>query len=165
MSTRGRGLHGDTLPTDFHDFVVCLNRERADYLLVGAYALGFHGVVRATGDLDILFRPSQPNVRRLLRALASFGAPPEVLDEQALLRPEIVTQFGSPPFRIDLLSAISGVTLDEVWKGAIDALVGNEPVRVIGLKELRANKASTGRTKDRDDLRRLDALAKRKRRP
>ena len=111
-------------------------RAKVGFVLVGAYALGVHGIVRATGDLDVLYRRSRANVRRLRTAMQEFGAPAEIIDEEALLTEDIVTQFGQPPYRIDLLNAIDGVTFAEVWK----------------------NKRASGRKKDKDDLRMLDAM-------
>ena len=123
-----------------------------------AHARGVHGVVRATGDLDVLYRRSRANVRRLRAAMREFGAPTEIIDEESLLTEDIVTQFGQPPYRIDLLNAIDGVTFAAVWKGAVTVAIGQHQVRVIGLHELKKNKRASGRKKDKDDLRRLDAM-------
>lgn len=60
---------------------------------------------------------------RASRALVDFGAPNDVIDVDALMTRDMVTQFGQPPYRIDLLSAIDGVTFAEVWKGASMATV------------------------------------------
>ena len=81
-----------------------------DFVLVGGYAVGVHGVIRATGDIDFFYRRTEGNVKRLCAALADFGAPEEVINVDDLMRKEIVTQFGKPPLRIDLLNAIDGVT-------------------------------------------------------
>ena len=136
MRARAGGERNDALSPDFVDFIACLDEQQVGFVLVGAYALGVHGVVRATGDLDVLYRRSRANVQRLLAAMQEFGAPAEIIDEEALLTEDIVTQFGQPPYRIDLLNAIDGVTFAEVWK----------------------NKRASGRRKDKDDLRMLDAM-------
>ncbi|MHB1172729.1 MAG: hypothetical protein ACYCZY_09605 [Lacisediminihabitans sp.] len=82
-----------------------------------------------------------------------------MIDPAALLAPDTVTMFGAPPLRIDLLGDISGVSFEQVWAGSVDLVLQDEPLRVIGLAELRANKAATGRPRDIDDLRRLAAAA------
>jgi predicted nucleotidyltransferase len=157
MKQKGGGEDNDALSPDFLDFIVALNEQKVDFVLVGGYALGVHGIVRATGDIDFLYRATNANVRRLCNAMIDFGTPPEVIDEETLLEPGIVTQFGQPPYRIDLLNAIDGVTFAEVWRGAdVTSLQGQE-VRVIGLKELKANKSATGRKKDKEDVRRLNS--------
>lgn len=149
---------GDATPAladDFRDFLAELAAHRVDAVLVGGYALGVHGVIRATGDIDFLYRRTKANVARLCAALAAFGAPASVIDATVLLAPETVTWFGEPPHRIDLLSDISGVTFAEVWRGSAVVDLDGIPVRVIGLAELRRNKAATGRAKDAADLQAL----------
>ena len=158
MKASAGGEPNDALSPDFVDFIACLDEQQVGFVLVGAYALGVHGVVRATGDLDVLYRRSRANVQRLLAAMQEFGAPAEIIDEEALLTQDIVTQFGQPPYRIDLLNAIDGVTFAEVWKGAVAVAIGQHQVRVIGLHELKKNKRASGRKKDKDDLRRLDSM-------
>lgn len=157
-----RSAHGranrpdaDGFPPDFRDFVAELNGHGVEYLLVGGYAVGVYGHVRATADIDFLYRRTPANVRRLLQALAAFGAPADVLDEAHLAGDGAVTAFGAPPLRIDLLSSISGVSFDEAAAHAVRINVGDEELPVIGLRALRANKKASGRRKDRDDLRRL----------
>jgi len=164
MSGRARSEDNDALSPDFLDFIAGLNEQKVDFVLVGGYALGVHGVVRATGDIDFLYRRTKKNVRQLSIAMLDFGAPEEVVDEEALMTPDIVTQFGQPPYRIDLLNAIDGVTFDQVWKGAKVTSIDGYRVRVIGLTELKENKAATGREKDKDDIRRLNAKTARKKR-
>ena len=150
------------LSPDFHDFIVLLNEHQVECVLVGGYALGVHGVIRATGDIDFMYRRTTKNVKRLLEAMIEFGAPANVLDEEALMRAGIVTQFGKPPQRIDLLNEIDGVTFPEVWKGAMTVRIDGQRISVIGLKELCANKGATGRKKDEEDLRQLKVRAARK---
>lgn len=165
MTTRAVGEDNDTLSHDFLDFISCLNERGVDFVLVGGYAMGVHGVVRATGDIDFLYRRSKANVRRLCRAMEDFGAPPSLIDEAALMTAEIVTQFGRPPYRIDLLNTIDDVSFAQVWAGAVRVTIQEQAMRVIGLDELRANKAATGRKKDAEDLRKLSARKSRRKRP
>jgi hypothetical protein len=150
------------LSPDFHDFILFLNEHNVECVLVGGYALGVHGVVRATGDIDFMYRRTKKNVKRLIEAMVQFGAPANVIDEKALMNAGIVTQFGKPPHRIDLLNEIDGVTFPAVWKGAMTVRIDGQRISVIGLKELRANKGATGRKKDEEDLRQLKVRAARK---
>jgi hypothetical protein len=145
----------DVLSADFLDFIRELNRHKVDYVLVGGYALAVYGIVRATGDIDFLYRRTKSNVSLLCAALDDFGAPVNVIDPDALMKPGIVTQFGKPPQRIDLLNAIDGVTFGKVWSGATRLVVDGQTVRVISRVDLSANKSATGRKKDDDDVRKL----------
>lgn len=142
-------------PTDFRDFIHELNAHAVDYLLVGGYAVGMYGHVRATTDIDFFYRTTPENVDRLIHALAAFGAPESVVNREQLAAPMGVTQFGEPPVRIDLLSDITAVSFDEAQVDAVTIEIAGERLPVIGLAALRKNKQATGRKKDRDDLKRL----------
>jgi hypothetical protein len=154
MTTLG-GKPNDALNPDFLDFIEVMNAKKVDFILIGGYAVGAYGVVRATVDIDFLYRRTEDNVERLCQALREFGAPGVVVNAAVLLQPDTVTMFGAPPHRIDLLSSISGVEAEAVWAGSTVIYLGTVPVRLIGLAELRQNKAATGRKKDKEDLRRL----------
>lgn len=158
------GAANNGLSPHFLDFIVCLNERDVDFVLVGGYALGVHGVVRATGDIDFLYRRTAENVRALCTAMNEFGAPREVIDQTSLMMSGIVTQFGRPPVRIDLLNEIDGVTFLEVWNSATRATLDGQEIRVIGLRELKKNKNATGRKKDSEDVRRLTSQKARKKR-
>ncbi|MEO6864387.1 MAG: nucleotidyltransferase [Gemmatimonadaceae bacterium] len=145
----------DRLVPDFLDFVICLNVRKVEFVLVGGYAVGVHGFVRATGDIDFFYRRTEANVRRLCVAMEDFGAPSNVIDFETLMTPATISMFGRPPYRIDLLGDIDGVSFDQVWTGCTEIVLDGEQLRVIGLAELRANKMATGRKKDREDLRKL----------
>ncbi len=157
MTNGGLGEARGALSQDFLDFIATLIENKVDFVLVGGYAMAVHGVIRATGDIDFLYRCTAANVARLSAALREFGAPENIIDEQALLTPDTVTQFGQPPHRIDLLNAIDGVTFAEVWKGAQRTDIEGYQMRVIGRAELERNKAASGRQKDLSDLRALKA--------
>lgn len=159
MSPAGEGLPnavGDAaFPVDFRDFIHELNAHGVAYLLVGGYAVGMYGHVRATTDIDFFYLTTPENVERLMRALVAFGAPEVVVDREQLAKPKSVTQFGEPPIRIDLLASISGVSFEEAQADAVHLEIAGEALPVIGLEALRANKRASGRKKDLDDLKRL----------
>lgn len=139
---------------DFRDIVAELVRAEARFLIVGAHALGLHGVARATADLDLWIEPSNENVDRVWRALAAFGAPMETLGIQPsdLTRPNIVAQFGLPPYRIDVLTGVSGLTFEDAWHTRVEAPFEDVRAPFIGRDAFIRNKRATGRTRDRADL-------------
>lgn len=145
----------DQLANDFRDFIKCLDNNDVLFVLVGGYAVGWHGVVRATGDIDFLYERTEDNVERLCAAMRAFGAPENLIDPDFMLLSDAVTQIGHAPLRIDLLAGISGVSFADVRAGAVEAELSGSSMLVIGLNELRTNKAATGRQRDKDDLRRL----------
>ncbi len=122
--------------------------------MVGAHALAVHGVVRATGDLDILVRPDPGNAERVWKALARFGAPLEAtgLTLQDLHQPGTVYQIGLPPRRIDILTEISGVDFAEAWETRVFEDVDGLVVPYLGRTALLRNKQASGRIKDLADI-------------
>ena len=139
---------------DFHDALAALVKSGARFLVVGAHALGVHGVPRATVDLDVWIDPTPDNARRVWEALAIFGAPLQALDvkESDFLRPDMVAQFGMPPWRIDILTSVSGVSFEEAWSGRLQGDFDGVSVPFLGRAEFIRNKRSSGRKKDLGDL-------------
>jgi hypothetical protein len=156
ISYRPFSLSDMRLETDFEDFVRLLNKHQVEYLIVGAYALAFHGVPRATQDFDIYVRPTSKNAAKIAEALEEFGF--EDIDQQDLLEPGKVIMMGRPPMRIDLLTRISGVRWDHAWENKVSGRYGAVPIFVLGKNELISNKRATGRTKDLADLEALGAI-------
>ena len=146
------------LNSDFKDLLVCFGSEGVEYVLVGAYALAFHGAPRATGDIDVFIRSTATNAERVWRALKSFGARMAAADVQPsdFAMPGIVYQIGLPPRRIDILTQISGVTFDEAWASRVLAEIDGHPVPFIGRDALIVNKRASGRLKDLADVQRLE---------
>jgi len=143
------------LNKDLREFVELLNSHQVEYLIVGAFAVAFHGFPRYTGDIDILVRPTAENARRVLDTLAQFGFHGLGIREQDLGSPGKVVQLGLPPNRIDILTAVSGLTFEEAWDSREQAKLSGVPVNYIGRAALIHNKESTGRAKDLGDAEEL----------
>lgn len=146
------------LNPDFLDLLEVMGALQVEFLVVGAHALAAHGVVRATGDLDVWVRPSPDNAQRVIDALLRFGAP---LAQHGVARgdferPGTVYQMGLPPRRIDVLTEISGVTFGVAWPGRKEVAVAGRIVGFLGREALLANKRATGREKDLLDVRLLE---------
>jgi hypothetical protein len=153
------------LNKDLREFVALLNSNEVEYLVVGAFAVAFHGVPRYTADLDLLIRPTRNNAERLLRVLTEFGFGKLDVDRSDLESPDKVIQLGVAPNRIDLLTSISGVTFDEAWATRRSAELDGLPIQFIGLSALIRNKEQTGRMRDRSDAERLRQQADRQTKP
>jgi hypothetical protein len=139
---------------DFRDLLVELRRADARFLVVGAHALAAFGVPRATVDLDVWIDPSSENAARVWAALAAFGAPLSALPltETDFTQPDTVVQFGLPPWRIDILTGISGVTFEEAWPDRVEAAFDNVMTLFIGKAAFIRNKRTSGRLKDLADI-------------
>ena len=144
---------------DFRDLLAALVAHEVRFLVVGAHALAALGVPRVTADLDLWVEPTPANAGRAWRALAAFGAPLATLNlrETDLLQPEQVIQLGLPPYRIDIMTSISGVGFAEAWAERLAGTLFEVPVSFIGREAFVRNKRASGRPKDLEDLRALDA--------
>ncbi|PSQ95691.1 MAG: hypothetical protein BRD55_08615 [Bacteroidetes bacterium SW_9_63_38] len=145
-----------TLSPDFREFIRLLNAHSVRYLVVGGYAVAFHGHPRYTKDLDVWVDPTAENARRLLSALDDFGFGGLDLEERDFVEPDTVVQLGHPPNRIDLLASLDGVSFEESFAGRRQTDVGGTGVAFIGLDALRKNKRASGRHQDLADLENLE---------
>ena len=143
------------LNKDWREFIELLNSNEVEYLVVGAFAVAFHGVSRYTADLDLLVRPTKRNANRVLRALPEFGFGKLGIQAADLSSPGMVVQLGVKPNRIDLLTAISGVSFEEAWASRSEAELEGIATHFIGRTELLRNKEQTGRAKDLGDAEEL----------
>lgn len=143
------------LPPDFKEFLRLLKEYDVRYLLVGGYAVGYHGYPRTTDDLDIWIAIHPDNANRLVAVMKSFGLEdPNLTPELFLQKPKII-RMGFPPMRLEITTSISGVEFDECYQARIvDQLDGVE-VNLIDLENLKKNKRASGRTKDIADLENL----------
>jgi len=143
------------LAPDFDEFIGSLIAHGVEFLVVGAYALAFHGAPRFTGDLDILVRPAIDNATRLLTALETFGFRVTDLSPEAISDRRRMLQMGVPPVQIHVMSAISGVEWDEAWSDRMEGSLGSHSVQFLGRDTFLRNKRAAGRPKDLADI---DAL-------
>jgi hypothetical protein len=137
---------------DFSELLVLFNAHGVEYVVVGGYALAFHGSPRFTGDLDLLVRNHPENARHIIGALEEFGFGSLGLTEADFLNPNRVIQLGVPPVRVDLVTSIDGVSWEQVWAGKEAGQYGATPVAFIGRAEFIINKRASGRRKDVADL-------------
>jgi hypothetical protein len=142
---------------DFRDLLAELVQGGVRFLVVGAHALAAHGVPRVTGDLDILVEPSTVNAGLVMQALAAFGAPLGAIDvhESDFATPEQVVQLGMPPYRIDILTTISGVSFAEAWEDRLEGELFGVSVAFLGRDSFIRNKRASGRPRDLADIRAL----------
>ncbi len=143
------------LSKDLREFVELLNANKVEYLVVGAFALAFHGVPRYTADLDLLVRPTTENGAGLLRALNEFGFGKLGLTVDDFSSTEKVIQLGVSPNRIDLLTSLSGLTFEEAWSSREAGDLDGVAVAFIGKSALIRNKEKTGRARDIGDAEEL----------
>lgn len=140
------------IQSDFRDLLELFNKHKVDYLIVGGYALAFHGAPRYTGDLDIFINAGDDNAHRIINALNEFGFGSTGLSLQDFTAPGRVIQLGYPPVRIDIVTSISGVGWAEAFENRAMGRYGDTPVCFIGRQQLIVNKRTVGRKRDLADL-------------
>ncbi len=142
------------LAKDYADMISELNRFEVDYVVVGAYAMSIFGYTRATGDIDILSNPKEDNVDKLWLALEAFGAPLAEVTKEDFLKEGTVFQIGIAPLRIDILTAIDGVSFDSIQ--IEHHITDRLKIPYIDLQSLIKNKRATGRLRDLADCEELE---------
>src|SRR6478735_3768062 len=132
------------LPDDLREFIELLNSHDVRYLIVGGYAVAFHGYPRTTGDMDFFVDVSEDNAGKLIEVLAAFGFASLGLTKQDFLEPRTIVQLGHPPNRIDLVTSISGVRFEDAWQHRVSFVVEGLTLLVVDKPTLIANKAASG---------------------
>lgn len=144
-----------TTHADFEDFFRLLNEHGVDYMIVGGYAVAYHGFPRFTKDIDIFYANTRDNAVRLQATLVAFGFQPASVPLEAIEKPNAVLSIGLEPVRIDLLNQIAGVSFEEARPKVVRGRYGAAEVLFIGKEDLLRNKRSTGRTRDLGDVEEL----------
>ncbi len=141
------------LSKDLREFVALLNSRKIKYLLVGGYAVAYHGLPRFTEDIDFLIATSPENAALVAAAVKDFGFTD--FKPEDFRKPEMVIQLGRAPNRIDLLTSVTAVSFEEAWKTKIQTNLDGLPVWVISKELLVRNKLATGRGQDLADVERI----------
>ncbi len=144
------------LNQDFREFIESLNKNDVQYLVVGGYAVAFHGHPRYTQDLDVWIKVEPDNAQRVTQALSDFGFESLGLKPDDFLTPGYVIQLGYPPYRIDILTEVKGVDFDNCYSQRVIADIGGVSVYFIDLENLKLNKRAVARDQDLADLKALN---------
>jgi predicted nucleotidyltransferase len=142
---------------DVPSFLACLNDHGVDYVLIGALAFPHHGYARATLDVDVFIEPTAENAARTRSALKAFGFDVCDLGEEDLLRYKVLVRDYS--LQVDVHPFVAGADYEAVRSGSVETRVGGVPVRVPSLAHVIDMKRASGRPKDLEDLRHLEALS------
>lgn len=140
---------------DFEELLRLLEKHSVRYLIVGGYAVAFHGYPRFTKDIDIFYNNSPENVQSLVEALIDFGFTEEDLSSARFTETGSIITFGVEPVRVDMINSIAGVAFEKAWANRVRGTYGKTEVSFIGRADLIANKSSTGRLQDQADCGKL----------
>jgi len=143
------------LEDDLREFIELLNALKIRYIIVGAFAVAYHGYPRFTADIDLFIERSSENAQGLMNAIQQFGFGDLGLSAEDFLQEDQVIQLGVAPNRIDLLTFLSGVEFQEAWAGRVQGEIAGLSVPIISKELLKKNKAASGRSQDIADLEHL----------
>ena len=140
------------LDPGFSEFVGLLNKHDVQYLVVGGYAVGFHGHARYTKDLNLWIQADDANADRIITVLREFGFGSLDLAAVDFPKPSQIIQIGREPVRIDLLTSVKGLDFASAASQAITVTVGGVDYRVVSLEDLNTAKSAAGRPQDLADI-------------
>jgi len=143
------------LPPDFKEFLRLLNAHQVEYLLIGGYAVAYHGYPRATADMDIWVAVHPQNAERIVAVLKDFGFTLPELRPELFLKEGQIIRMGVPPVRIEIATGISALRFEECYPARVVDVLDGVEVSLIDLAHLKINKKAVGRYKDLDDLENL----------
>jgi hypothetical protein len=142
-------------PRDFKEFLQLLNSKNIEYLVIGGYAVGYHGYPRATGDMDIWIAISDRTAMKMVEALKEFGFDIPELSKGLFLKENNVIRMGVPPMRLEILTSIDGVGFNNCFSNRIIENFGDFSANFISKADLLLNKRASARPQDLVDLEKL----------
>jgi hypothetical protein len=150
------------LSKDFIDFISQLNTFQVEYLVIGGYAVSFHGYPRYTGDIDIWINVSKENAKKVMKALNKFGAfiPDLKIDDFLRNEPMVGVYLGREPNKIDIINALEGLDFDSCYSKKIIASQGDVKINYIDYDDLIYLKLNTNRMRDKADVEELEKRKK-----
>jgi predicted nucleotidyltransferase len=148
-------------PEHFKEFIRILNDLNIEYLLIGGYAMGAYGHIRATSDLDIFINAKTENADKMVAACIKFGIRKETLSKDMFLVPKMIG-IGEPPLRIEILKELGIVDFNYAFERAITKKVDGISIKVVALDDLILLKKSAvkdrNHPRDHEDLTFLEKL-------
>lgn len=146
------------LDKDFKEFIELLNEYKVDYLIIGGYAVNFHGYPRYTKDIDFWLLMTESNIEKLINAIKDFGFEELNLKIEDFTPPENIIQLGYEPYRIDLLTDAEGADFQECYERRDEAVLNGTTVKFLSLQDLISAKKKTGRLQDLADAEQLQKI-------
>jgi len=140
------------------ELILLLTEHGVEFVLVGGHAVAFHGYSRATMDVDFLVRPSAENNERIMAALDAFGFGNAGIPPGSFRSTGGLVTLGASPNEVDLMTSMSGGSVDAIFLNAVEGHLGDLPMKVISLEDLLSVKRAVNRPKDRLDIAELIAL-------
>ena len=144
----------------FKNLLLLLNKHKVNYMLIGGYAVIYHGYERSTTDMDIWLKPDNHNRDKLIPALKEFGVGDASLQKLSAVDLSQIQYFffGEKPGRIDFLTQINNVTWSEAEPKVNYLPLQNEGIPVIHYHHLILSKIANNRPQDKADVEMLQKI-------
>ena len=139
---------------DYEELIASLNAKGVEFIVIGAYAVGYHGYIRATTDMNLVVNPAPENAAKIAAALKDFAG---VEIDPAQIKEKTLIELGRDPNSVDIITTMIGVTWEQAWASRVMGEVGGQPAPFLSRECLIANKLATGRERDRLDLKGIGA--------
>ena len=139
---------------DYEALIACLNLHGVEYVIIGAYAVGYHGYIRATTDMDLAVNPTAENAARIAATLKDFAG---IEIDPAEIKEKTLIELGRDPNSVDIITTMKGVTWQRAWSNRVVGNVGKQPAPFLSRECLIENKLATGRDRDYLDLKGIGA--------
>jgi hypothetical protein len=105
--------------------------------------------------MDVWIAINPENAVKMTALLREFGFNPPTLSPELFNKPHSLVRMGVPPFRIEILTSISGVDFSDCYQARVTDSIDGVSINIISLQHLKLNKAASGRHKDLADLENL----------
>ena len=148
------------LQKDFKEFIALLNEHKVKYLVVGGYAVNFHGYPRYTKDIDLWIWLNKRNAQKMMKVLKDFGFEGIGLMEEDFMNTSNIIQLGYEPNRIDLMVDVDGLDFDDCFPRKKQEVLDGVSVNFISIEDLILAKRVSGRLQDLADAEQLDKIKK-----
>lgn len=139
---------------DYEELIAILNAHQVQYVVIGAYAVGYHGYIRATTDMDLIVNYKPENAARVAAALKDFAG---VEVDPGEIKEKTLIELGREPNSVHIITTMTGVTWEKVWASRVNGEIGKQSAPFLSKECLIKNKLATGREKDYLDLKGIGA--------
>ncbi|MDA0750597.1 MAG: nucleotidyltransferase [Verrucomicrobia bacterium] len=145
-----------TLTEDMVEFLGLLKKHGVEFVLVGGHAVNYYGYVRTTQDIDLLIYPSPKNAQCMMAALSDFGFGDAGIPVSLFESTGSAIHLGNEPNRIDLLTALKGMSNEQIFKNKKRIHLGSLELDIIDLNDLLQIKRQSSRLKDQADAEEIE---------
>ena len=132
-----------------------------EFVLIGGHAVVYYGVRRTTADIDILVRPTIENGEKLLKAFKSLELEVEDIEANDFAKNQVFS-FGMEPDAVDIINFSVGVTVDNIFRNAVQGRIDDLVFKIIDIRDLLKNKEALQRPPERNLVDQQDILALRR---